>query len=61
VTGAQTSVYLASSAEVADVTGGYFVKRRSAEPSPLATDTAAAARLWTLSERLADGVAPDAT
>jgi NAD(P)-dependent dehydrogenase (short-subunit alcohol dehydrogenase family) len=60
-TGAQTSVYLASSPEVAEVTGGYFVKRRSAEPSPLATDSAAAARLWTLSERLASGVVPDAT
>jgi NAD(P)-dependent dehydrogenase (short-subunit alcohol dehydrogenase family) len=60
-TGAQTSVYLASSPELAAVPGRYFVKRRSAEPSPLATDTAAAARLWTLSERLAGGVAPDAT
>ena len=54
-TGAQTSVYLAGSPEVAEVSGGYFVKRRSAEPSPLATDTAAAARLWTLSEELTVG------
>jgi NAD(P)-dependent dehydrogenase (short-subunit alcohol dehydrogenase family) len=58
-TGAETAVYLASSPEVAEVTGGYFVKRRPAEPSALATDTAAAARLWTLSERLA-GLASDA-
>jgi retinol dehydrogenase 12 len=56
--GAQTPVYLASSPEVADVTGGYFVKRRPAAPSALATDSAAAARLWTLSERLT-GLAPD--
>jgi retinol dehydrogenase-12 len=52
-TGAATSVYLASSPEVADMTGGYFVKCRPARPSPLALDAAAAARLWTLSEELA--------
>jgi NAD(P)-dependent dehydrogenase (short-subunit alcohol dehydrogenase family) len=52
-TGAQTSVYLASSPEVAQVTGGYFVKRRRAEPSALATDEQAAVRLWALSESLA--------
>jgi retinol dehydrogenase-12 len=51
-TGAETPVYLASSPEVADVTGGYFVRRRPAEPSALARDAGAAARLWTLSEEL---------
>jgi retinol dehydrogenase 12 len=51
-TGAKTSVYLASSPEVAGVTGGYFVKCRHAQPSALARDTQAAARLWTLSEEL---------
>ena len=51
--GARTSVYLASSAEVADVTGGYFVKSRLARPSALARDEAAAARLWALSAELA--------
>jgi NAD(P)-dependent dehydrogenase (short-subunit alcohol dehydrogenase family) len=51
--GAATAVYLASSPRVAEVTGGYFVKRRPAEPSALARDPAAAARLWTLSEELA--------
>jgi len=51
--GAQTSVYLASSPEVAGVTGGYFVSCRPAEPSALARDTQAAARLWALSEDLA--------
>jgi hypothetical protein len=48
-----TSVYLAGSREVGDVTGGYFVKCKPAEPSALARDDRAAARLWTLSEELA--------
>ena len=51
--GARTPVYLASSPEVADVTGGYFVKSRLAAPSALARDPAAAARLWALSTELA--------
>jgi NAD(P)-dependent dehydrogenase (short-subunit alcohol dehydrogenase family) len=55
--GAATAVYLASSPEVAEVTGGYFVKRKPARPSTLATDPQAAARLWALSEQLA-GLAP---
>jgi retinol dehydrogenase-14 len=50
--GAETSVYLAGSPEVAAVTGGYFAKSRPAQPSALAADTEAAARLWTLSEEL---------
>ena len=50
--GAETPVYLASSPEVAGVTGEYFVKRKPAEPSALARDARAAARLWTLSEEL---------
>lgn len=56
-TGAETPVYLASSPEVAGVTGGYFVKCKAAEPSALARDAQAAARLWALSEDLA-GLAP---
>lgn len=56
-TGAATSVYLAGSPEVAEVTGGYFVKCAPAEPSALARDPRAAARLWALSEELA-GLAP---
>jgi retinol dehydrogenase 12 len=51
-TGAATSVYLASSPEVAECSGQYFAKGRPAKPSALARDAAAAARLWTLSERL---------
>jgi retinol dehydrogenase 12 len=52
VAGARTPVYLASSPEVAGVTGGYFVKCRAAQPSALARDGQAAARLWALSEDL---------
>lgn len=52
-TGAKTSVYLASSPEVAGITGGYFVRCKPAEPSALARDPRAAERLWALSEELA--------
>jgi NAD(P)-dependent dehydrogenase (short-subunit alcohol dehydrogenase family) len=51
--GAATSVYLASSPEVAGVTGGYFCKCKPARPSAPARDPIAAARLWALSEELA--------
>jgi NAD(P)-dependent dehydrogenase (short-subunit alcohol dehydrogenase family) len=44
--GAATLVYLASSSEVAGVTGEYFVKCRPATPSREARDDAAARRLW---------------
>ena len=50
--GADTIVYLASSPEVANVTGQYFVKRKAAEPSAAARDDAAAKRLWQASEAL---------
>jgi NAD(P)-dependent dehydrogenase (short-subunit alcohol dehydrogenase family) len=56
--GARTPVYLASSPEVAGITGGYFVKSRLSRPSALAGDAAAAARLWALSAELA-GLDPD--
>ena len=53
--GARTSVYLASSPEVAGVTGEYFVKCKPRTPSRAARDEAAAARLWSVSEELVDG------
>jgi retinol dehydrogenase-12 len=52
--GARTSVYLASSPEVAEVTGQYFVKCRAKEPSAAARDEEAAARLWSVSEELVE-------
>jgi NAD(P)-dependent dehydrogenase (short-subunit alcohol dehydrogenase family) len=51
--GARTVVYLASSPEVAGMTGEYFVKSRLSRPSALARDARAAARLWALSAELA--------
>jgi len=50
--GARTSVYLASSDDVAGVTGKYFVKGKARKPSAAAQDEAAARRLWTVSEEL---------
>jgi NAD(P)-dependent dehydrogenase (short-subunit alcohol dehydrogenase family) len=50
--GAQTSIHLASSTDVADVTGEYFVRRRIATPSRQARDDDSARRLWQLSEQL---------
>jgi NAD(P)-dependent dehydrogenase (short-subunit alcohol dehydrogenase family) len=51
--GADTIIYLASSPEVANTTGAYFVKRKITEPSAAAQDDAAAKRLWAESEALA--------
>jgi NAD(P)-dependent dehydrogenase (short-subunit alcohol dehydrogenase family) len=51
--GADTIIYLASSPEVADTSGGYFVKRKLTDPSAAARDDAAAKRLWAESEALA--------
>jgi len=51
--GADTLVHLASSPEVANVSGAYFVKRRPVEPSGAARDDQAAKTLWVASERLA--------
>ena len=50
--GADTIVYLASSPEVAHVSGGYFYKCRPVTPSKEAQDDAAAKRLWLESTRL---------
>ena len=50
--GARTSIYLASSPEVADVTGQYFVKEKPARSAPQSHDRAVAERLWRVSEEL---------
>jgi NAD(P)-dependent dehydrogenase (short-subunit alcohol dehydrogenase family) len=55
--GADTIVYLASSPEVASVTGQYFANRRVIQPSAAARDDAAARRLWEASEALAGATA----
>jgi retinol dehydrogenase-12 len=51
--GAQTLVYLASSPDVAGVSGEYFYKCRPARPTAEARDDAAAKRLWVESAKLA--------
>ena len=48
--GAQTALYLATSPEVANVSGKYFVKSKPASSSKESHDVAAQERLWTLSE-----------
>jgi retinol dehydrogenase 12 len=50
--GADTGIYLASSPDVANVTGQYFVKRRVASPSKDALDADAAKKLWDVSMKL---------
>jgi retinol dehydrogenase 12 len=51
--GARTIVYLASSADVANVSGKYFYKCREATPTREAQDDDAARRLWQETEKLA--------
>ncbi|MGH2667777.1 MAG: SDR family oxidoreductase [bacterium] len=51
--GAETLVYLASSPEVATISGGYFYKCQLDRPTRDAQDDAAARRLWSETERLA--------
>ena len=51
--GARTIVYLASSGEVANTTGGYFFKCKPAEPTKEAQDDESAKRLWDESSRIA--------
>ena len=54
--GARTTVYLASSPDVADVSGGYFYKCKPSAPSRVAQDDDAARRLWDASEKLVASV-----
>ena len=51
--GADTIVHLASSPDVANVSGRYFYNSREIAPSPAAQDDAVAARLWRESEKIA--------
>lgn len=50
--GAKTQVYLASSPEVEGVTGKYFDKCKPRTPNKEAQSDEAAARLWTISEKM---------
>jgi hypothetical protein len=50
--GAETPLYLASSPEVADVNGRYFIDQEPVESSPESHDRETAQRLWTVSEKM---------
>jgi NAD(P)-dependent dehydrogenase (short-subunit alcohol dehydrogenase family) len=50
--GAKTSIYLASSPEVAKLTGKYFERQKIAKTNPIADDVQAQERLWALSEKI---------
>jgi NAD(P)-dependent dehydrogenase (short-subunit alcohol dehydrogenase family) len=50
--GAKTLVYLASSPEVASVSGAYFVKCQPAQPMPQAQSDVDARRLWDVTAQL---------
>jgi NAD(P)-dependent dehydrogenase (short-subunit alcohol dehydrogenase family) len=50
--GAETSIYLASSADVANVTGQYFTKCQQISSDKPSYDEAAQRRLWEISEQL---------
>jgi NAD(P)-dependent dehydrogenase (short-subunit alcohol dehydrogenase family) len=49
--GADTLVWLATSPDVANVSGGYFFDQQQRSPSPKAQDAETARRLWEISER----------
>src|SRR5262249_50697232 len=49
--GAETLVWLATSPDVANVSGVYFFDQEQRPPSPEAQDTKPAGRLWEISER----------
>jgi retinol dehydrogenase-12 len=53
--GALTSIYLATSPDVAGITGQYFYRGKAQSPAKPALDDAAAARLWDISEKLTAG------
>ncbi|ODT99939.1 MAG: short-chain dehydrogenase [Planctomycetes bacterium SCN 63-9] len=50
--GAKTTIHLASSPEVADISGRYFYKERPSTSSPESQDAKTAERLWRLSEEM---------
>lgn len=54
--GAATSIYLASSPEVANVSGSYFVKKKEAESSSISHSEDHQKRLWEVSEELVSKV-----
>lgn len=60
IKGAETSIYLCTSDDVADITGAYFDNCRKVAPKPWAEDDVEADRLWTLTEKCVGFKYPDA-
>jgi NAD(P)-dependent dehydrogenase (short-subunit alcohol dehydrogenase family) len=58
--GAETLVWLASSADIGGASGDYFVDMRRRQPSPQAEDGQTARRLWEVSEMQCAQTLPDA-
>jgi NAD(P)-dependent dehydrogenase (short-subunit alcohol dehydrogenase family) len=56
--GARTNIYLASSPEVAQISGKYFVDQKPKAPSKAAQNTATADALWDLSKRFVNDFLP---
>jgi NAD(P)-dependent dehydrogenase (short-subunit alcohol dehydrogenase family) len=52
VRGAQTSIYVASSPDVAQISGKYFIKSKPAESNQLARDPKLTAEVWEWSEKM---------
>jgi retinol dehydrogenase 14 len=50
--GAEVSLYLATSPDVANVTGQYFVKSKLAPPNPIERDPKVSAEIWQWSEKM---------
>ncbi|MGC2419951.1 MAG: SDR family oxidoreductase [Candidatus Acidiferrales bacterium] len=50
--GAQVSLYLAASPDVAEVTGTYFVKSKPADYNPIERDPKVSAEIWQWSEKM---------
>jgi NAD(P)-dependent dehydrogenase (short-subunit alcohol dehydrogenase family) len=59
--GAQTQIYLASSPDVATVSGKYFVKSKPASSSRASYDPATAKRLWEWAEQMVQPFLEDRT
>ena len=51
--GARTQIWLASSPDVANVTGKYFAKCKERKPSARALDESSQKRLWDATEAIA--------
>lgn len=54
-TGARTQIWLATAPEVAEVSGGYFIKKKQRTPPRQARNPAVRKKLWEISEELTSG------